>query len=55
MRVAMLLIAVGQTLLAVVFGVEWVRDWRRPASQRSFGRHHQVIMVGAACWPWQPS
>jgi multisubunit Na+/H+ antiporter MnhB subunit len=46
MRVAMLLIAVSQTLLAVVFGVEWVRDQRRPASQRSFGRHRQVFVVG---------
>jgi hypothetical protein len=25
--------------------VEWVRDQRRPPSQRSFGRHRQVFVV----------
>jgi hypothetical protein len=35
-------------MLATVFGVEWVRDQRRPASQRSFGRHRQLFVVGGA-------
>jgi multisubunit Na+/H+ antiporter MnhB subunit len=45
MRIAMLLIAISQTMLAATFGVEWVRDQRRPPHQRSFGRHRKVFIV----------
>jgi hypothetical protein len=48
MRIAMLLIAVSQTMLAATFGVEWVRDQHRPAQQRSFGRQRKVFVVLAA-------
>jgi multisubunit Na+/H+ antiporter MnhB subunit len=47
MRIAMLLIAISQTMLAATFGVEWVRDQRRPPHLRNFGRHRKVFIVVA--------
>jgi hypothetical protein len=45
MRIALMQVALSETVLTVVFGVAWVRDRRRPPSQRRFGRPYKVLVV----------
>jgi multisubunit Na+/H+ antiporter MnhB subunit len=48
MRIALLTVALAETIMAVAFGVEWLRDRRRPPGRRTFTRPYKLAVVLAA-------
>jgi hypothetical protein len=48
MRIALLTLALSDLLAALAFGVEWLRDRRRPPGRRTFTRPYKLFVVLAA-------